>query len=119
MNEFPKLKSGAISQYPVTRTAQHVTWVGRFVDGAEQRFRQSRGVKRQWILDLRLLSEDEIGLIRSFFEEIGGRAGVFSFEDPFDSATYPRCRFGADEIEIVWEFEGQGRTRLLIVEEGA
>ena len=40
MNEFPKLKTGAVAQYPAQRTTRYSTHVMRFMDGSEQRYRE-------------------------------------------------------------------------------
>ncbi len=39
MNEFPKLKTGAVLQYPAAKRLECLTQVTRFLDGSEQRFR--------------------------------------------------------------------------------
>lgn len=117
MNEFPKLKTGAIAQYPLERQILCQTWIGRFVDGSEQRFREVSGPVRRWVLNLALLQEDEASTIRSFFAEMEGRHGTFSFEDPFDGTIYPNCHFEADELELEWEFDGRATARLVISEE--
>ena len=39
MSAFPKLKTGAVAQYPASRALSQATEVVRFLDGTEQRYR--------------------------------------------------------------------------------
>jgi Conserved hypothetical protein 2217 (DUF2460) len=114
MNEFPKLKSGAIAQYPAGRRTVYSTWVGQFAGGGEQRFREYPGALRRWLIDLRMLSAREVFALRMFFAGEQGRAGMFSFEDPWDGTVYENCSFESDEHEVRWEGEEMGRTRIVI-----
>ena len=43
MANFPRLTTGAVTQYPSSRNLTYSTYVLRFVDGREQRFRELRG----------------------------------------------------------------------------
>ena len=52
MAAFPKLKTGAIAQYPVTRREQFQNQTVRFVDGTEQRYRDSAGSRLEWEIQL-------------------------------------------------------------------
>ena len=114
MNPFPRLKSGAIAQYPAGRRTVYSTWVGQFVGGGEQRFREYPAALRRWLIDLRLLTSVEAGTLRTFFAGEQGRAGMFQFEDPWDGTVHESCSFESDENEIRWEGEEMGRTRIVI-----
>ena len=52
MATFPELKSKAVAQYPARRTTAYQNQTVRFVDGREQRYRDSAGPLRRWQLRL-------------------------------------------------------------------
>ena len=52
---FPTLKTGAVMQYPATKTLLFNTDAIRFLDGTEQRFRDNPSVLHQWTIALDLL----------------------------------------------------------------
>lgn len=114
MNRFPKLRTGAVSQYPTGRGTSYSTWIGQFVGGKEQRFRQYPASLLRWVIELQLLTSREVAEIGAFFAAEQGRAGMFEFEDPWTGTVYPNCSFEGDENEIRWDGEEMGRTRLTI-----
>lgn len=114
MNRFPKLRSGAVSQYPTGRGISYSTWVGQFVGGKEQRFREFPSSLLRWVIELQLLSAREAGELRAFFMSEQGRAGKFEFEDPWTGTVYADCSFESDENEIRWDGEDMGRMRFVI-----
>jgi hypothetical protein len=114
MNRFPKLQTGAVAQYPAARRTVYSTWIGQFVDGSEQRFREYPAALRRWLIDLRMLTSREVAEIREFFGSEQGRAGKFEFEDPWDAEIFENCSFESDEHEVRWEGEEMGRTRIVI-----
>lgn len=114
MSLLPKLQSGAIAQYPAGRRTVYSTWVGRFVGGGEQRFREYPSALRRWLIDLRMLRSHEVAALREFFLSEQGRAGMFEFEDPWDATVHENCSFESDESEVRWEGEQMGRMRIVI-----
>ena len=50
MANFPRLTTGAVTQYPSSRNMTYSTHVLRFVDGREQRFREVGGPVRSWVV---------------------------------------------------------------------
>ncbi len=44
-----------------------------------------------------------------FFEDEGGRAGNFSFTDPWDGTVYPSCSFGSDDLALEFEDLARGQ----------
>ncbi len=114
MNRFPKLKSGAIAQYPAGRRTVFSTWVGQFTGGGEQRCREYPTALRRWLIDLRMLTSREITVLREFFLSEQGRAGMFEFEDPWDATVFGGCSFESDENQVRWEGEEMGRTRIVV-----
>ncbi len=95
---FPLLKTGAVAQYGSDRTPAFSTQVFRFVDGSEQRFPAFGTALHRWVIRLELLDESELTAIADLFVTVGGRAGTFSFTDPFDGTVYASCRFDEDEL---------------------
>ena len=116
MASFPTLKTGAVAQYPAERTRQFSTQVLRFLDGSEQRFRRYGSPLRRWTIRLELLDESELAAFGEFFAAQGGRAGTFSFVDPWDGAVYPNCSFGEDALGLEFGSQMRGRTVMTIRE---
>jgi hypothetical protein len=108
MADFPSLSTGAITQYPSERRTGYSATILRFVDGSEQRWRDQSSSIRRWVLRLPLLNETEAGVLASFFDAQAGRAGHFSFQDPWDGTVYPDCSFEQDSLPI--DFSGEGRA---------
>src|ERR1700694_3550753 len=98
MSDFPTLQTGAILQYPAQKAIRFSTAVLRFVDGAEQRFREYQAPLRRWTIRLDLLDENELHVLREFFRAESGAAGTFSFADPWDGALYLNCSFENGEM---------------------
>jgi len=116
MASFPALKTGAIAQYPSDRTRQFSTQVYRFLDGSEQRFAAFSAALRQWTIRLDLLDEAELVALEEFFVSEEGRAGTFSFTDPFDGTVYANCSFASDTLTAQFEGPMKGVTQLIVKE---
>ena len=116
MASFPVLKTGAAAQYPSDRQQNFSTQVLRFLDGSEQRFPAYAATLRRWVIRLDLLDDGELANLGAFFTEQGGRAGVFSFTDPFDGTVHANCSFDADELEMTFGGPQQGKTSVTIKE---
>ena len=116
MANFPALKTGAVAQYPSDRQQNFSTTVLRFLDGSEQRFPSYGATLRRWVIRLDLLDESELTALEEFFETQGGRAGTFSFTDPFDGTVYASCSFDSDELELTFGGPQQGKTSVTIRE---
>jgi len=115
MATFPKLKTNAIAQYPVARREQFQNQTVRFVDGSEQRYRDSGGARMQWEIQLSQLDESELAAIEEFFRMSQGAFGSFSFTDPWDGHVYDNCSVGADALTLLSEGEMRGSTKLTVV----
>src|SRR5450759_746401 len=115
MATFPKLKTTAIAQYPVARREQFQNQTVRFVDGSEQRYRDSGGARLEWEIQFSLLDEGELAAIEEFFLANQGAFGSFSFTDPWDGQVYDDCSAGADELALVTVAEMRGGTKLTVV----
>jgi hypothetical protein len=116
MSSFPKLKTGAVAQYPATRTVSYATEVFRFLDGAEQRYRGRGAEMRRWVIRLDLLDETELAALEEFFESMQGAFGSFAFEDPWDGKQYPDCSLEGDEFEAEMQGEMRAKTSLVVRE---
>ena len=114
MAQFPKLKTGVVAQYPVVREQRHSTEVHKFLDCAEQRYRDLAAGRKRWIIHLEKLDETETARLARFFEEQLGRLGVFEFEDPWTGTVMPQCRFGEDRFPMVEECESRCALQLSV-----
>ena len=115
MATFPRLKTDAIAQYPVARSEQFQNQTVRFVDGSEQRYRDSSGARLEWDIQLSQLDEGELAAIEAFFLASQGAFGRFRFIDPWDGHVYDNCSIAEDGLELVTEGEMRGRTKLTVV----
>lgn len=118
MSTFPRLKTGAVMQYPAQRGLQFSTTALEFVDGSEQRFCNYQALLHSWVIQLSLLDQSELQEFQEFFREIAGPAGDFSFTDPVDGTNYPSCSLGSDSMTAVLAGEWNGQTSLTVVENG-
>lgn len=116
MANFPALKTGAFAQYPSDRTRQFSTSAYRFMDGSEQRFPRYAAPLRHWTLRLDLLDEGELATLEQFFVTQGGRAGNFSFTDPFDGTVCPSCSFDRDTARFEYAEMSRGAAVVTIEE---
>jgi hypothetical protein len=116
MSDFPKLKTGAVMQYPASRELRFSNTVLRFVDGSEQRYRVAASALRRWTVQLTGLDEGEMGAIEQFFLTQQGACGSFTFTDPWSGTTYADCSFDGDTVELTSIEELQGKTSLTIRE---
>jgi hypothetical protein len=79
---FPQLTSGAVSQFPVTRSASMRTVSNQLLNGATIRMADTGAQKVQWRLQYAALTDGERGLIESLFESAEGQLNTFTFLDP-------------------------------------
>jgi len=116
MAAFPTLKTGAVMQYPATRAARSRNQVLRYVDGAEQRYREYAAPLKEWIIRLDLLDESEVAALEEFFQSEKGQYGSFTFTDQADGAQYPNCSLEEDEFAFELRGEMRSRTTLTVRE---
>lgn len=113
---FPTLKTGAVAQYGSDRSRRFSTQVLRFLDGSEQRFPGYGSSLLRWVIRLDLLDESELEDLEQFFEDEGGRAGSFSFTDPWDGTVYANCSFDSDDLQLQFQGLARGKTQLVVKE---
>jgi hypothetical protein len=115
---FPKLATGAIAQYPATRTVQHRTRVIQYIDGSEQRLTRGSAPVRRWIIKLDQLTEREADEVLAFFASVRGRAGRFDFEDPWSGEIISDCRFEQDQLVVDFADVSRARVATLRIRSG-
>ncbi|MBZ5579461.1 MAG: DUF2460 domain-containing protein [Acidobacteriia bacterium] len=113
---FPKLKTSARAQYPATKSVRMQNQVLWFVDGRQQRYRDSAGMLHQWEIRLDQLDESEMAALEQFFAANQGRFGTFAFTDPWDGRVYPNCSFSNDDFTLLSAGEMQGRLSFTVIE---
>ena len=118
MAKFPKLKTGAVAQYPVTRRLMYATEWLQFVDGSEQAYRLLPKAHREWVIRLERLDEAEVQALERFFVDMDGGHLSFTFTDPFDGSEHPDCSFDTDEFQFRVDDELKTGALLRIRENG-
>jgi hypothetical protein len=116
MATFPILKTKAVAQYPASKMIQFQNQVLRFLDGVEQRYRDSAGPLHRWVIQLEELDEGEMAALEAFFATNQGRYASFAFTDPWDGTEYANCSVQIDELDLLSVEEMRGRTSLTVVE---
>ncbi len=116
MNNFPKLRTDAVTQYPAGRALHFSTHTVRFLDGSEQRFREYAQPLHRWNIQLDQLDESELNRVREFFRVQNGAAGIFSFADPRDGAVFPSCSFEGDTMAESLIDVARAKTTLIVRE---
>lgn len=116
MANFPQLKTGAVMQYPAGRQLEYRNQTVRFVDGNEQRYRDSAGPLRRWTIRLNALDATEVAAIRAFFAANQGRFANFTFTDPWDASTHENCSIASDSLTLMAKADFQNATSISIVE---
>lgn len=113
---FPKLKTGALAQYPMTRELSLPTERMEFLDMGQQIYVDSRESLRRWQLRLSRLNETELAEVIEFFVAVRGSLGRFEFEDPMTGDLVANCRFAEDELLVMAAEELDARTVLTVME---
>lgn len=116
MADFPVLKSGAVAQDGSLAAVRFGTRVLRFANGAEQRFRDSKGPRRRWTIRLELLTDEEMSALALFLDARQGRHGRFSFFDPWNEVEYADCSLGSDTQEIDLREHARAGTTIRITQ---
>jgi hypothetical protein len=116
MATFPPLKTGAVAQYPAIKSLRFQNQIVRFVDGNEQRYRDSAGPLHQWVIRLDQLDETELASLEAFFLANQGSFASFTFIDPWDATSYPNCSAGSDQLELTSVEELQNTTSVTVTE---
>jgi hypothetical protein len=114
--DFPILKSGAVTQYPLSVTAGQGVRVIRFLDGSDQRYLVRGRSLRQWQIRLDLLDEREIQRIEAFFTDVQGDYSSFNFPDPLSGTSVPNCRLAAPGLVTEYVGVDSSATSFWVIE---
>ena len=116
MATFPNLKTGAVTQYPATRAFRFQNQILRFLDGTDQRYRDSAGPLHGWEIRLDQLDETEMAALQAFFLANQGSFTNFAFTDPWSGQVYLNCALASDTMSVTFLSEMQGMTSLIVLE---
>src|ERR1041385_2487790 len=107
---FPKLKTQAVAQYPLTTTLAFQNQTLTFLDGTQQRYRDAGEVRMRWEIRLTDLDEGELASMEEFFLANQGAFGSFTFIDPRDGTVYDDCSLQTDGLDAETIAEMRGAT---------
>jgi hypothetical protein len=79
---FPSLSSGAVCQYPVKRTRRYRNITNTLEDDSRIVLKDIRADYTNWDLQYSGLSDAELGILQTFFENGQGKLNTFVFVDP-------------------------------------
>ena len=116
MATFPKLKTGAVAQYPATRSVRFQNQTLRFLDGQAQRYRDAGKGLLLWEIRLDQLDEGEQAAVEDFFSQNQGAFGSFAFTDPHDGHVYDNCSLESDGLELAVLSEMHSSIIVAVVE---
>jgi hypothetical protein len=97
MGSFPQLSTGAISQYPLTKTIVTRTVINSLEDGSTIRLADPVS-QVKWDLSYTGLSQSEWTALSAFFSAMQGGAQTFTFADP----TGNLLPWSEDFSQTVW-----------------
>jgi hypothetical protein len=80
---FPQLATGAVAQFPCTKTVIQRTVVNQELDGGRVKLFDPGSCRVEWQLKFAGLTSDEWGAIEQLFNTSEGQLGSFCFLDPF------------------------------------
>jgi hypothetical protein len=113
---FPKLKTDAVAQYPLTTTLAFQNQTLTFLDGTQQRYRDSAAARIKWEIRLIDLDDGELAAMEEFFLANQGAFGSFTFTDPRDGHVYENCSLDADGLQAETVAEMRGATNLIVTQ---
>ena len=116
MATFPKLNTGVVAQYPLSRRTAFQNQTLTFVDGKRQRYRDAGAARLRWDIALTELDEGELAEIEEFFLANQGAFGSFAFTDPVDGTAYDDCSLQADGLDVTTVEEMRCATTVTVVQ---
>ena len=114
MADFPLLRTGALTQFPLTRSLRMPVQSVTFVDGSRQTYRLRAAPMRRWFVRLDQLDAEELNAVIDFAELQG--TDEFAFTDPLTGSDVARCVIGDPGLESGMQSELWGQTILTIEE---
>ncbi|HWB95683.1 MAG TPA: hypothetical protein VG672_03250 [Bryobacteraceae bacterium] len=79
---FPQLASGATGQYPIRKRRSVRTVLNDCLDGRSVKWADPAGPVTEWELHFAELSDGEVETLETFFLNVEGSLGSFTFLDP-------------------------------------
>ena len=110
--QFPLLKSGAATQYPLSAGVLRQCVVLPYLDGSEQVLAVAARPEQSWLVTYTNLSEGEAAALRNFIEAVGP-TGIFEFVDPFTDILHTDCFLESYEFEEVYDERSAVRASLI------
>lgn len=95
---YPQLATGAISQFPVTRSSNMRTVCNELASGFTIRMADTGAQKVQWRLQYASLTDGERSSIEALFEAAEGQLTTFTFLDPIGNLLM----WSEDWTNAVW-----------------
>ena len=95
---YPQLATGAISQFPVTRTATMRTVTNHLLSGDTIRMSDPAATMIRWELKYSGLTDEEWSSLEQLFEAVEGQLNTFAFLDPTDNLL----AWSEDWTKSVW-----------------
>jgi hypothetical protein len=95
---YPQLTTGAVSQFPITRTTNMRTVSNQLPSGYTIRMADTGLQKAQWRLRYSSLTDGERTSIENLFEASEGQLNTFTFLDPTDNLLM----WSEDWTQAVW-----------------
>lgn len=96
---YPQLTTGAVAQFPVTRSTNLRTIVNQLPSGFTIRMSDTGDEKVQWRLRYSSLTDNERTSIENLFEACEGQLNTFTFLDPTDNLL----TWSEDWTQPVWD----------------
>jgi hypothetical protein len=94
MADFPNLKSGYLSTYPLVHETHCPTRILQFLDDSEQRFAIAKPLHR-FTLTYHEIDGYDLGLLRTFWESMKGQYDA-TWQFAWQSGAITGCRFEGD-----------------------
>lgn len=82
---FPQLASGAVGQYPISKSLIQRTITNTLPDGSVIKYADPGSPLVQWTLRFQALADSEVALLQQFFATCEGQLNAFTFTDPLSN----------------------------------
>ena len=118
MPAFPTLKTGAVAQYPASKTVCYSSRVVKFLDGTDQRYREYDVPRHKWLFPLTQLDQAELSALEQFFTSQSGQFSGFAFTDPWTQTGYPACSIDQNTLAYELTEEVRASSGIAVTENG-
>lgn len=115
MPSFPTFSAGESVHLPFTQGLEYWNLRNRMPHGWQYSYNLlPNGVKR-WEITFSL-ADDDLGTLKTFWENCKGSYEEFSFTDPDTGVTTAKCRFDMAELEIKYVQPNENNVTVIIQE---